>query len=114
MPTEVRPSETELPCMVNEEMCTGCMKCLQICPASAIRISGKTAVIDLNLCVGCELCMAACPYGAISCWAKVKVSPREVDLRNIQLLKSIRGVSIVHTPLEVYAKLREISYRNIT
>lgn len=50
------------------DMCKGCIanRCRQSCPAGAISIVGKKAVIDHEKCVECGLCKAACPYDAIA------------------------------------------------
>lgn len=45
---------------------TGCSKCLDVCPTSAIRPSGDHVDIDPMICAGCGSCAALCPSGAIS------------------------------------------------
>lgn len=44
--------------------CTGCMACVDICPKDAIsvvdNISAYNAVIDENVCVKCEACYKVC------------------------------------------------------
>jgi len=50
---------------VNEERCTGCGLCAQVCPQGAIQI-GETARVDGARCAGCGLCLDACPQGAIT------------------------------------------------
>ncbi|SMP03911.1 4Fe-4S binding protein [Shimia sagamensis] len=45
---------------------TGCTKCLDICPTSAIRPAGDHIDIDPNICAGCGSCAALCPSGAIT------------------------------------------------
>lgn len=45
---------------------TGCSKCLDICPTSAITPDGDTVLIDAIACAGCGACSALCPSGAIS------------------------------------------------
>ncbi len=47
------------------EKCVGCAQCLEVCPAKAISIKSKKAVIDKKLCIGCGECMSACAAGAI-------------------------------------------------
>lgn len=45
---------------------TGCSKCLDVCPTSAIRPAGDHIDIDPNICAGCGSCAALCPSGAIT------------------------------------------------
>ncbi len=46
------------------EKCTGCRKCISVCPKDAIVVDEKS-VIDRNLCIGCFECMHVCPSQAI-------------------------------------------------
>ena len=50
---------------INNKKCTGCEICLKYCPAEAIRIKEKLALIDATCCAGCGECVATCPNGAI-------------------------------------------------
>jgi ferredoxin len=43
---------------------TGCTRCLDVCPASAITSNGDSVVIDPHLCGGCGACHSVCPTGA--------------------------------------------------
>ncbi len=45
---------------------TGCTKCLDVCPTSAIHPAGDHIDIDPNICAGCGSCAALCPSGAIT------------------------------------------------
>ncbi|MBG0859536.1 MAG: CoB--CoM heterodisulfide reductase iron-sulfur subunit A family protein [Bacteroidales bacterium] len=52
---------------VNEEKCSGCRFCNQLCPFSAIEFNeakGHSLIISA-LCKGCGVCVAACPSSAI-------------------------------------------------
>lgn len=52
------------PCLVAEESCTGCMRCMKLgCPC--LVKEGKKVRINATQCVGCELCMDVCNSGAI-------------------------------------------------
>jgi heterodisulfide reductase subunit A2 len=53
---------------VEEEKCSGCKICNNLCPFNAISFLDDLAVTRINpaLCQGCGTCVAACPAGAIS------------------------------------------------
>ncbi len=52
--------------VVNQPLCIGCGKCLQICAQDAPAITHGKSFIDHDLCVGCGRCIAVCPTGAIA------------------------------------------------
>ena len=45
--------------------CVGCAKCANICPARAITMENKKAVIDRDKCIRCFCCQEFCPTGAM-------------------------------------------------
>jgi len=45
---------------------TGCTRCLDLCPTSAIASAGDTVEIDAQICAGCGVCASVCPTGAVS------------------------------------------------
>ena len=53
---------------VNQEQCSGCRICNNLCPFNAILFHEDRMVTEINpaLCQGCGTCVAACPAGAIS------------------------------------------------
>jgi ferredoxin len=64
---------------------TGCHKCLDICPTSAISPDGDHVVIDPMVCAGCGECSAVCPSGAIT----YEAPPLASLLRRIETLARI-------------------------
>lgn len=52
---------------INDDNCVGCRRCVNVCPADALHMEGKLAVLEAPKCVGCFKCIEACgPYEAIS------------------------------------------------
>ena len=53
---------------VNQDACSGCRICNNLCPFNAILFHEDRIVSEINpaLCQGCGTCVAACPAGAIS------------------------------------------------
>jgi heterodisulfide reductase subunit A len=53
---------------VNQDICSGCRICNNLCPFNAILFHEDRMVSEVNpaLCQGCGTCVAACPAGAIS------------------------------------------------
>lgn len=53
---------------INQDKCSGCRICNNLCPFNAISFIEDRAVSEVNaaLCQGCGTCVAACPAGAIA------------------------------------------------
>jgi len=50
---------------INQDLCTGCGSCVDLCSVKAIHLVDYQAEIDQDLCIACETCLNACPNGAI-------------------------------------------------
>ncbi len=57
---EFRPASIKL----DPDLCTGCLKCLEVCPGNYITKDGKTVRFK-KYCQGCGACIRVCPKGAI-------------------------------------------------
>lgn len=57
---------------IDDNLCTGCGTCLDVCDRSAITLDGCTASITQESCTSCGQCVDVCPVGAI-----IQVEPIE-------------------------------------
>jgi electron transport complex protein RnfB len=53
--------------VIEEAICIGCTKCIQVCPVDAIVGASKLMhTVIASWCTGCELCIAPCPVDCIT------------------------------------------------
>jgi heterodisulfide reductase subunit A len=73
---------------VNQDICSGCRICNNMCPFNAIIFHEDRMVTEINpaLCQGCGTCVAACPAGAIT----------GTGFSNEQILAQIEGLLMVN------------------
>lgn len=46
--------------VTDEDACTGCGICAEVCPVQAVVMTGGRAAVDLEWCIGCGVCVARC------------------------------------------------------
>ncbi|MFC2010015.1 4Fe-4S dicluster domain-containing protein [Chloroflexota bacterium] len=52
--------------VIEEELCTGCLACVDACPFGVIRIGPDGGVFKCDLCGGSPVCVWSCTRGAIT------------------------------------------------
>ncbi|MBW7919357.1 MAG: CoB--CoM heterodisulfide reductase iron-sulfur subunit A family protein [Anaerolineales bacterium] len=78
---------------INQDQCSGCRICNNLCPFNAILFHDDRMVSEINpaLCQGCGTCVAACPAGAISGTA----------FSNEQIMAQIEGLMLLNVGEEI-------------
>ena len=52
--------------LIDAQRCTGCARCVELCPTHAVELRGATAAIARpEDCTFCEVCESYCPSEAI-------------------------------------------------
>ena len=49
---------------IDQDKCTGCGGCIDLCPVIAITMIDDRVVIDSDTCTECKICVKACPINA--------------------------------------------------
>ena len=50
---------------IDNEKCTGCAACIDVCPVNAIKIESEKAVVSEE-CIDCGACISQCSVEAIT------------------------------------------------
>ena len=61
--------------VVDEDTCTGCEECLDICQVKAIEMVDGTAKVNEEFCLGCGNCVSRCPSESLSLVRCTDVKP---------------------------------------
>ncbi len=58
----------EVTAQIEEDLCSGCRTCIQLCPFKAISFNKEKNISEINeaLCKGCGTCVSGCPSSASS------------------------------------------------
>lgn len=51
---------------LESDKCTGCGKCIEVCPHSVFLLSDrKSVIVDKDRCIECGACVKNCPFQAL-------------------------------------------------
>ena len=60
-------TENNLLPRIDAILCSGCERCVEICPVGALaQVNGKAVLVAPDRCTYCALCEDLCPEGAIA------------------------------------------------
>lgn len=85
----------------DEDKCTGCGLCADICPVEAIKMEDGLPEIDKEWCIGCGVCAVPCPVSAVKLVRKTDaVPPKDFKELHNQILRqrkfSCRDIDVKH------------------
>jgi len=95
VPTAV--ARADFQAVVDPDVCTGCLDCVERCQFDALALPENTAEVDVTRCVGCGLCAPVCPTGALHLERRPagEVPPPPGDIREWGIQRAEhRGISL--------------------
>lgn len=104
VPVDIAGSiDSRMPFFIDREIC---MKCELCPPRDTCRMDAITDQIDLLKCSGCGICVSLCSYGAIR-GGMVKLKVRDIDAKNVRLLRELEGITVLETPQMIFEIIAE-------
>ena len=74
---------------INEELCNGCVLCMKVCPAQAIRVKDNKLARIEGECIDCGECIKACPHSRLielsNIYKKEKIVQDQKNLKEKKL-----------------------------
>jgi len=72
----------------DQEKCTGCGECVEICPVNVIKMEGDFPMVDKEWCIGCGVCAVPCPASAVKLVRKSgAIPPKDFKELHREILK---------------------------
>jgi len=72
--------EVRFQAQVDNENCTGCGECVDLCQLDALQLSDDIVSVNENYCFGCGACVSACPTECISLKRVSDTEPPELTI----------------------------------
>ncbi len=94
---------------INEEVCTGCEKCIKICPVDAIYMEEGIAKLNEDECISCGACIAACPVDAIEPVIEAKRAEDLSDYQDVWVFAEQHEGDFKATGPQLLGKGRELA-----
>ena len=67
---------------LDQEKCTGCGTCLEVCPRQVFSLNGKQVrIANRDACMECGACALNCPFDALSVEAGVGCAAAVIEFR---------------------------------
>jgi electron transport complex protein RnfB len=91
--------------VIEEEICIGCTKCLQVCPVDAIVGASKLMhTVIASWCTGCELCIPPCPVDCIVLEPVAALPEADLsrDRHEFRAMRRVRDLAERAARLEAY------------
>ena len=90
-------------CTISKDDCTGCGKCVRVCPLDAISLvdskledKKKLAVVNNDMCIGCGVCDGSCKFNALELLHRESRVFTPVDLNQKLILQGIETNKLQH------------------
>ena len=83
-------------------MCTGCMACVQVCPAEALQNESGSVRFYPEKCVGCDTCIKTCRFGSSP--RICNLTPEEVFEQIKKQIPFISGVTVSGGECSLYCE----------
>lgn len=94
---------------IDKELCKGCSLCIKSCPAAALTMENKLAVVDLDKCILCGACVSTCKFNAISIEINKQAAEDLSSYSGVWVFGEQRDGKIAEVVLELIGIGRELA-----